>query len=112
MIICGGFSVNDRNSKLGLMLRRKLAFQHIPTRQRLCYAVAAGVLLAALPVTLEPFPQVPSAYAQESDAANKALFLAVDRDDLPGVRTALNNKIGRAKVRTSVTSGTRDPSSS
>lgn len=60
-------------------------FQH----KRLLAVLCAGWVLAASPV-LSP-SLAPVAYAQEIDQATQALFLAVENNDLPGVKAAIDN---------------------
>lgn len=60
-------------------------FQH----RRLLAALCAGWVLAASPV-LSP-SLAPVAYAQEIDPATQSLFLAVENNDLPGIKAAIDN---------------------
>lgn len=60
-----------------------------------CLSVALGMAIAALPIATSPMGPtvaVPQAQAQviTEDRATQALFLAVDRNDLPGVQAAID----------------------
>lgn len=74
------------------MPRRKNITRSASARQRLYSALCAGLVLGALPVTFSS--DAPSflsvAHAQQPDRATQALFLAVDRNDLPGVQAAID----------------------
>lgn len=65
------------------------AIRHTLHHKRLLGAVCAGLVLAASPVFSPSL--TPVAYAQEMNQATQSLFLAVESNDLPGVKTAIDN---------------------
>ena len=65
------------------------AIRHTIKHKRLLAALCAGLVLAASPV-LSP-SLAPVAYAQEMNQATQALFLAVENNDLPGVKAAIDD---------------------
>lgn len=65
------------------------AIRHTLQHKRLLGALCAGLVLAALPVFSPSL--TPVAYAQEMNQATQSLFLAVENNDLPGVKTAIDN---------------------
>ena len=67
------------------------------TRQRLMTALCAGLMLSASPLSMPPFSAwlkptawLAAAHAQQLDRATQVLFLAVEKNDLPGVQAAIN----------------------
>lgn len=65
------------------------AIRHTLQHKRLLGALCAGLVLAALPVFSPSL--TPVAYAQEMNQATQSLFLAVENNDLPGVKAAIDN---------------------
>ena len=83
------------------MPRKRYAFKITISRQRLITALCAGLLLSASPFSLSPLSfsalsvlgqptWIAVAHAQQLDRATQVLFLAVEKNDLPGVQAAVN----------------------
>lgn len=65
-------------------------FSPLPAVRRTVAVLCAGLMWLALSAgPLEAFSPVSQALAQSQDFATRALFMAVDKDDLPGVRAAI-----------------------
>lgn len=83
------------------MPRKRYAVEITIPRQRLITALCAGLLLSASPFSLSPLSfsalsvlehptWIAVAHAQQLDRATQVLFLAVEKNDLPGVQAAVN----------------------